>query len=51
MNARELVDHLRSSGPAELILYEPLPRFRRRTRSNPRDFNEFLEALQSSETI
>jgi hypothetical protein len=51
MNPRELVDHIRS-GPAELVrvLGEPL-RFRRRTRSNPCDFNEFLEALQSSETI
>jgi hypothetical protein len=43
------VDHIRS-GPAELVLKEPL-RFRRRTRSNPCDFNEFLQALQSSETI
>jgi hypothetical protein len=42
------VDHIRS-GPAELVLLEPL-RFRRRTRSNPCDFNEFLQALQSSET-
>jgi hypothetical protein len=49
MNTRELVDHIRS-GPAELVLFEPL-RFRRRTRSNPCDFNEFLEALESSETI
>jgi hypothetical protein len=49
MNPRELVDHIRS-GPAELVLDEPL-RFRRRTRSNPCDFNEFLQALQSSETI
>jgi hypothetical protein len=49
MNPRELVDHIRS-GPAELVLDEPL-RFRRRTRSNPCDFNEFLESLQSSETI
>jgi hypothetical protein len=50
MNPRELVDHIRS-GPTELYLHEPLPRFRRRTRSNPCDFNEFLQALQSSETI
>jgi hypothetical protein len=50
MNARELVDHIRS-GPAMLVLDKPLPRFRRRTRSNPCDFNEFLQALQSSETI
>jgi hypothetical protein len=49
MNPRELVDHIRS-GPAFLQLREPL-RFRRRTRSNPCDFNEFLQALQSSETI
>jgi hypothetical protein len=50
MNPRELVDHIRS-GPAKLVLDEPLPRFRRRTRSNPCDFNEFLQALQTSETI
>jgi hypothetical protein len=51
MNPRELVNHIRS-GPAELVLdeYEAL-RFRRRTRSNPCDFNDFLQALQSSETI
>jgi hypothetical protein len=49
MNPRELVDHI-LSGPADLGLNEPL-RFRRRTRSNPCDFNEFLEALQSSKTI
>jgi hypothetical protein len=49
MNPRELVDHIRS-GPSELKLDEPL-RFRRRTRSNPCDFNEFIPALQSSETI
>jgi hypothetical protein len=49
MNPRELVDHIRS-GPAKLVLDEPL-RFRRRTRSNPCDFNDFLQALQSSETI
>jgi hypothetical protein len=49
MNPRELVDHIRS-GPAKLVLNIPL-RFRRRTRSNPCDFNEFLQALQSSETI
>jgi hypothetical protein len=45
MNPRELVDRIRS-GPAELLLEEPL-RFRRRTRSNSCDFNEFLQALQS----
>jgi hypothetical protein len=45
MNPRELVDHI-LSGPAELMLDEALP-----TRSNPCDFNEFLAALQSSETI
>jgi hypothetical protein len=50
MNARELVDHIRS-GPAKLMLDKALPRFRRRTRSNPCDFNEFLQALRSSETI
>jgi hypothetical protein len=53
MNPRELVDHIRSD-PAELELDEPL-RFRRRTwfnrRFNPCDFSEFLQALQSSETI
>jgi hypothetical protein len=49
MNPRELVDYIRS-GPAKLMLDEAL-RFRRRTRSNPCDFNEFLEALRSSETI
>jgi hypothetical protein len=49
MNPRELVNHIRS-GPAYLLLDKPL-RFRRRTRSNPCDFNEFLQALQSSETI
>jgi hypothetical protein len=49
MNPRELVDHIRS-GPAELLLEEPL-RFRRRTRSNPCDLNDFLQALRSSETI
>jgi hypothetical protein len=49
MNPRELVDHIRS-GPSELMLREPL-RFRRRTRSNPCGFNEFLQALQASETI
>jgi hypothetical protein len=50
MNARELVDHIHS-GPTELVLDEPLHRFRRRTRSNPCDFNDFLQALRSSETI
>jgi hypothetical protein len=49
MNLRELVNHIRSD-PLELTLDEPL-RFRRRTRSNPCDFDEFLQALQSSETI
>jgi hypothetical protein len=48
MNPRELVDHIRS-GPTKLVLGKPL-RFRRRTRSNPCDFNEFLQALRSSET-
>jgi hypothetical protein len=49
MNPREIVDLIRS-GPAELVLREPI-RFRRRTRSNPCGFNEFLQALQSNETI
>jgi hypothetical protein len=49
MNTRELVNHIRS-GPASLMLDNPL-RFRRQTRSNPCDFNEFLQALQCSETI
>jgi hypothetical protein len=49
MNPRELVDHIRS-GPTKLVLGKPL-RFRRRTRSNPCDFNELLQALRSSETI
>jgi hypothetical protein len=38
------------SGPAELVLDKPL-RFRHRTHSKPCDFNEFLQAVQSSETI
>jgi hypothetical protein len=49
MNPRELVDHIQS-GPAELVLDKPL-RFRRRTRTNSCGFNEFLQALQTSETI
>jgi hypothetical protein len=49
MNPRELVDHIRS-GPAELFLHKPL-RFRRRSRSNPCDFNDLLRALRCSETI
>jgi hypothetical protein len=53
MNSRELVDHIHS-GPTELDLWKPL-RFRRRTcfngRFNPCDFDELLQALQSSETI
>jgi hypothetical protein len=49
MNPRELVDHIHS-GPAKLMIDKPLC-FRRRTPSNPCDFNEFLQALQSSETI
>jgi hypothetical protein len=49
MNPRELVNYIRS-GPKTLLLDFPL-RFRRRTRSDPCDFNEFLQALQSSETI
>jgi hypothetical protein len=50
MKPRELVDHIRS-GPAELVLRDEPLRFRRRTRSKPCDFNEFIQALQSSETI
>jgi hypothetical protein len=49
MNPSGLVDHIRS-GPEELLLDKPL-RFRRRMRSNPCDFNEFLQALRASETI
>jgi hypothetical protein len=49
MNPREIVDHIRS-GPAKLVLDKPL-RFRRRILSNPCDFNEFLQALRSNETI
>jgi hypothetical protein len=49
MNLRELVDHIRS-GPTELVLDKPR-RFRSRNCYNPCDFNQFLQALQSSETI
>jgi hypothetical protein len=49
MNPRELVNHIRS-GPTKLVLDKPL-RFRRRIRSNPCDFKEFLQALRSSDTI
>jgi hypothetical protein len=49
MNPRELVDHIRS-GAEKLVLDEPL-RFRRRSRTSPCDFNELLQALQTSETI
>jgi hypothetical protein len=53
MDSRELVDHIRSD-PAELELCRAL-RFRRRTcfngRFNPCDFDELLQALQSSKTI
>jgi hypothetical protein len=49
MNPRELVDHIRS-GPTELMLGEPF-RFNHQTCSDPCDLNEFLRALQSSETI
>jgi hypothetical protein len=48
MNPRELVDRIRS-GPAKLVLDRPL-RFNLQI-YNPCDFNEFLQALQSSETI
>jgi hypothetical protein len=47
MNSRELVDHIRS-GPTELVLDKPL---RFPPRSNQYDFNEFLQALETSETI
>jgi hypothetical protein len=50
MNPRELVDHIRS-GPTELVLDGTLPRFFRRTRSNPCDFTAFLQAIRSSATI
>jgi hypothetical protein len=49
MHPRELVNHIRS-GPIELVFDTPL-RFLPRTCSNPYDFNEFLQALQSSDTI
>jgi hypothetical protein len=49
MNPRELVDQIHS-GPAELVLSKPL-RFHHQTCSNPCDFNEFLQALRSSQTI
>jgi hypothetical protein len=49
MNLRELVDYIHS-GPANLMLDKPL-RFHPRTPSNPSEFNELLQALQSSETI
>jgi hypothetical protein len=49
MNPHEVVDHIRS-GPTELVIDELL-HFRGGTHSNPCDFNEFLLALQSSETI
>jgi hypothetical protein len=45
MNPRELVDHIRS-GPTKLVLDKQL-----RFRSSPCVFNEFLQLLQSSETI
>jgi hypothetical protein len=51
MNAREIVDHIRTGGPAELVLREEPLRFRRRMRSSPCNINEILQALQSSETI
>jgi hypothetical protein len=48
MNSLELLDHIRS-GPAKLVLDKPL---RFPPRSNLLfDFNEFLQALQSSETL
>jgi hypothetical protein len=52
MDARELVDHIHS-GPTKLMLADKPLLFGRRTfsHSNTCDFNEFLQALQSSETI
>jgi hypothetical protein len=44
LSGRELTDHIRS-GPSELILKIPL-RFHRRS-----DFNDFLQALETSEAI
>jgi hypothetical protein len=53
MDSRELVDHIHS-GPVDVEL-KKLLRFRRRTyfngHFNPCDFDKFLQALQSSETI
>jgi hypothetical protein len=45
MNARELVDHIRSSGSTRLILKSPL------SFHHGCDFNDFLQALLSNETI
>jgi len=50
MDAVELVERIRSDGPKELELKQ-LVRFRRRTRSNPCGFDEFLEALRKNGTI
>jgi hypothetical protein len=50
MTPLELVNHIRS-GPVTIVFDETLPRFRRRTRSNPCDFKEFLRALQCNQTI
>jgi hypothetical protein len=49
MNARELVDPIRS-GLRKLWFSKPI-RLRRRTPSNPCDFNDFLRSLQYSATI
>jgi hypothetical protein len=49
MNARELVDHIKS-GLTKLMLDKPL-RFNDQSCSNPCDFNEFIQALRSSDTI
>jgi hypothetical protein len=49
MKPRELVNHIRS-GPADLVLHEPLS-FRRRTLFNWCDFSDFIHALKSSKTI
>jgi hypothetical protein len=44
------VDYGIRSGPASLVMFETLP-FHRRTLFNPYDFNQFLQALQSSQKI
>lgn len=46
---QEVMDHI-ESGPENINFNYPL-RFRRRTRSNPYSFDDFLQALRSSRTI